>query len=86
METFFASLHQLAVANAKLREKNAANEAEQTFQWYVSKIDNFIVSVDIKKLRDTFSTFDVTEASKTKLEIWLNDFTLICCFKNRYPI
>ena len=45
METFFASLHQLAVANAKLREKNAANEAEQTFQWYVSKIDSFIVSV-----------------------------------------
>lgn len=77
METFFASLHQLAVANAKLREKNAANEAEQTFQWYVSKIDSFIVSVDIKKLRDTFSTFDVTEASKTNLENWLNDFTLI---------
>lgn len=77
METIFASLHQLSAANAKLRARNAASEETHTFQWYVSKIDSFIISVDIKKLRDEFSTFDVTADSKTKLMEWLNDFTII---------
>lgn len=77
MNTHFVALRRLAASNASLRTQNVVAEEEHTFQWYVFEIDRFIVSVDIEKLRNTFSLLNVSEASKQKLHTWLNEFTII---------
>ena len=75
MYSHFATLHKLAVHNKQLQQEIGMEE--KNFQWYVTEIDCFIASVDIKKLRDTFSQFNISEETKNKLHDWLNEFTLI---------
>ncbi|MCE8956697.1 hypothetical protein K0G05_14470 [Phocaeicola vulgatus] len=77
MNTHFAALHHLAASNVCLRAPKTVPEEDYTFQWYVSEIDRFIVSVNVKNLRDTFSLLNVSEESWNKLNIWLNEFIII---------
>ena len=70
-------MHRLAASNVNLLTQNAVQEEKLNFQWYVSEIDRFIVSVNIKELRDNFSVLNVSETSKERLHAWLNEFTII---------